>query len=436
MKKHKRSESGQAIFLIAMALIVLLGFTSLAMDGGRVYSDRRKAQNTADASAFAGALVIAQSDSGDPTNLPPGTFTAVIAAAQARAVSNGYDDSVPEVIVDVGIEVRSDNGIYYLIRVTITSQIETTFAHLVYDGELKNTVYAVAKARPPQNLGFGLAMYGVSKTNCNTIWFAGNQNMIIHGGGILSNSSADSNNCDAMSLSGNGDVNVIGGGVGAVGGFDRNGNGNISPSVDEGLPQLDIPLLSEPDCSGLPNMGGLNLIGAGGGTTTINPGIYSNIKVGGFSKLVMNPGMYCITGSTGFTGLGGEIDGNGVLIYMQNGSFDLGGNAKVRLFASTDLIDASGNQWAGMLLYMPVYNTGTVTLTGGSSTKYRGTVYAPGPASPSSKSKCVVSGTAGTISVASQLICYSIKLTGNANINLRYNSSQNYSLPASIGLQE
>jgi hypothetical protein len=150
----------------------------------------------------------------------------------------------------------------------------------------------------------------------------------------------------------------------------------------------------------------------------------------------MNPGMYCISGTApGFVGLGGDIEGNGVMIVMQEGSFDLGGNAKVRMYASTDLV-VSGVQWAGMLVYMPYDNTGQVTLTGMSGTKYRGTIYAPGPASPSSKPKCIVTGTAGEIGVASQLICYSIKLTGNANINLKYNASQNYAYPASMGLQE
>jgi hypothetical protein len=435
MNKHKRSERGQAIFLIAMALVVLLGFTSLAMDGGRVYSDRRKAQNTADTSAFAGALLIAQSTTGDPMDLAPGTFTAVISAARARATSNAYDYTTPEVDVDVGITVHTDNGVYYLVRVTITSQIETTFAHLVYDGELKNTVYAIAKARPPQNLGFGYAVYATSKTQCDAIRFSGNQNLLINGGGIFSNSNGEDGGCDSMKRSGGSNVNVIGGTIGAAGSYNNSGCGTcISPSVDEYIPQEELPLIPEPDCSSLPPQAGINLTGSG--TTTIDPGNYGFIRVGANAKLVMNPGMYCISGTApGFIGLGGDIEGNGVMIVMQEGSFDLGGNAKVRMYASTDLV-VSGVQWAGMLVYMPYDNTGQVTLTGMSGTKYRGTIYAPGPASPSSKPKCIVTGTAGEIGVASQLICYSIKLTGNANINLKYNASQNYAYPASMGLQE
>ena len=85
---------------------------------------------------------------------------------------------------------------------------------------------------------------------------------------------------------------------------------------------------------------------------------------------------------------------------------------------------------------MDINNDGQVVLTGSSGTKYRGTIYAAGPASPESKPKCIVEGGAGQIGISSQIICYSIKLTGNANINLKYNAAQNFQLPASLGLQE
>jgi len=46
------SERGQVLVLLVLALVGLLGFTALAIDGGMVYSDRRTAQNAADASAL------------------------------------------------------------------------------------------------------------------------------------------------------------------------------------------------------------------------------------------------------------------------------------------------------------------------------------------------------------------------------------------------
>ncbi|HEY5668948.1 MAG TPA: Tad domain-containing protein, partial [Anaerolineales bacterium] len=52
-------EKGQALVLITLAMVVLLGFTALAIDGGMVYSDRRHAQNAADASSLAGGSAAA-----------------------------------------------------------------------------------------------------------------------------------------------------------------------------------------------------------------------------------------------------------------------------------------------------------------------------------------------------------------------------------------
>ncbi|MCI0553607.1 MAG: pilus assembly protein TadG-related protein, partial [Anaerolineae bacterium] len=53
---NKNSEKGQALVLIALAAVGLFAFAALAIDGGRVFSDRRHAQNAADTAALAAAL--------------------------------------------------------------------------------------------------------------------------------------------------------------------------------------------------------------------------------------------------------------------------------------------------------------------------------------------------------------------------------------------
>ncbi len=54
-----KKEGGQAIVLIALMLVVLLGFVALAIDGGNAYTQKREAQNAADAAALAGARQLA-----------------------------------------------------------------------------------------------------------------------------------------------------------------------------------------------------------------------------------------------------------------------------------------------------------------------------------------------------------------------------------------
>jgi len=50
-----RSDSGQAIVIVALILVVLFGFLGLAIDGGRAYLDRRALQAAVDAAALAAA---------------------------------------------------------------------------------------------------------------------------------------------------------------------------------------------------------------------------------------------------------------------------------------------------------------------------------------------------------------------------------------------
>lgn len=49
------AENGQTLIMVALALVVLIGFLALAIDVGNVYAERRKMQNAADAGALAGA---------------------------------------------------------------------------------------------------------------------------------------------------------------------------------------------------------------------------------------------------------------------------------------------------------------------------------------------------------------------------------------------
>lgn len=50
-----RKQSGQAVILVAVAVLVLTAILALALDGGSIYLDRRQLQNAADAAALTGA---------------------------------------------------------------------------------------------------------------------------------------------------------------------------------------------------------------------------------------------------------------------------------------------------------------------------------------------------------------------------------------------
>lgn len=91
MPTRIRDERGAAAFLVAISLLVLVGFAALAIDGGLGFDQRRGTQNASDNAALAAAWEACNPSGGtNPT-----------AAALAVAAQNGYDDNDPDVVVTV-----------------------------------------------------------------------------------------------------------------------------------------------------------------------------------------------------------------------------------------------------------------------------------------------------------------------------------------------
>jgi len=436
MKSKLHSESGQVFVILILVLGGLIGFTALAIDGGMVYSERRRAQNAADSGALAAALAKTQSQN-------------LHSAALNRATSNGYETSWgpcnpagvdctlgtgPQWTVEVTNPPRVGDfaGHPEYIRVVIRTEVETSFAHMFFKEGLETTVEAVSRVWPPQNIVPGYALYGATPTECKGLWFAGTGDTFINGGSVFSNSNADSVSCESGVMDGTGAVTVgpAPENIQVVGGFDLGGSGAVSPlPVVEGAPQDDLRPIPAPDCSALPDYGS-ELINAGQ-SKTLDPGRYSSISFKAGASVTLNPGMYCIYGTKGFTGTGGSITGTGVMIYMQDGGFDLGGNSLVALAAEDDsdvLVDPSDNDWMGMLVYTDPSNTNAVKLTGSTGTTYTGTIYA-------ASADCTINGTGDNIGLLStQIICNTVKITGTAQVNIDYSQSQAYNLPPAIDL--
>ena len=111
------------------------------------------------------------------------------------------------------------------------------------------------------------------------------------------------------------------------------------------------------------------------------------------------------------------------------GSWKSSGDAFVHLTAPTDLEDASGNQWAGMLIYTHPDNENEVVLTGTSNSYYEGTIY-------SLASHCVLEGTSGNNSYNTQVICDSVDVGGTGDLRVYYEESVNYMVPAAVELSK
>ena len=205
----KSKERGQAIVLIALAILGLVSLTALAIDGGNAFAENRQAQNAADSAAFSAALI----------KIRGGGTSDITTAVNNIAANNGFDVNDPDTSITINIPPQSgyyadcyssDFNCYEYIQVIITSLTDTYFAPVI--GITKTNVYAeaVVRAKAPETTVFfeGNAVVGLNpNTNSSGSYpcgfDSGNSNAAdwkLTGGGIFSNGCAYSKNNDSVSL--------------------------------------------------------------------------------------------------------------------------------------------------------------------------------------------------------------------------------------------
>ncbi len=431
---NRRLEAGQTYIIFAMLMIGMLGFSAMAIDGGVIYHEHRRSQNAADAAAMSAAYAKIMGQPLGTAALANATTNDYITTAQA--CSPAGLDCILGAGTDLTVQVTNPprTGEYAgnseYIHVIIKNSVETSFLHLIFPGGFQNQAEATSRVWPPQSFTPGHAIFATTEHDCKGVWFSGTGDTITNGGGIFSNSDAASASCQSGVQDGGGDVTVHPPhDIESVGWFDTGGSGSVSPSPSTGVSQMEMRADFAPDCSGLPDYGSMKINSAG--AHTINPGLYEEITVLANADVTMNPGMYCVYGNKGFTANGGSITGADVLIYMQDGPFDPGGNTIVTLAAEADagdLVDPSHSDWKGMLLFVDLSNTHDIKITGGSSSIYTGTIYAP-------HTDIELSGSGTTLGLLStQIIGNTVKVTGSADINISYNESEVFNLPSAIDL--
>jgi hypothetical protein len=173
MIKFRDTERGQALVIVVFAIIGLLVFAGLAIDGGTVFLERRRMQNAADAGSLAGTRELAARMCDDPPD-PVGADDAIWKAVKDYAKENGVKDDLhvtatyvkfdgtdvvqfdPPVVVGNGL-VPDD-----AVGVSAVTNIDRRTALLQLIGiETSNTsASATAIAGPPLTAG-GMRPFGV-----------------------------------------------------------------------------------------------------------------------------------------------------------------------------------------------------------------------------------------------------------------------------------
>ncbi len=433
------NERGQALVLLVLGAAALLGFAALALDGGHLYFEQRRAQNSADNAALAAALKAVQGQD-------------YVAEGLAIAGQNDYNNDAATNWVQVsGPNEGGPTGGTYAgntdyLEVVITQTVSTSFAHLVYAGPVQLTVRAVALAIPntPSPLVPGEALVALNESACDGINFFGNGTTNLTGGGAFSNSDAQPppSSCNSGEADGSSIINTDGC-INTAGSWDPgsatvNGcvNTNVSQLSEEQQVSLAVDEASLDNlCAALPDYGNHD---QNGGFATITAGRYGRVRVLAGGLLTMEPGLYCITGGDGYDTGGGIISGEGVLIYLWTGGFETNGNATNLLAAPTDLTCTSPPSgvvpicdFTGLLLYAREGNTSDILVNGGANSVMTGTFYTP-------DAPITITGNTGTFVLEAQVIGDTVNVGGNGNVSIVYDPYVNFLnvLPPQIELSE
>jgi hypothetical protein len=186
----------------------------------------------------------------------------------------------------------------------------------------------------------------------------------------------DSNSSAALIASGN--ASIAAAQISVVGGVSISGNATLSPKASSGKVLLD-PLAGLPVPANDKSKGAVNL--SGNASSTIGPGVYSQIAVSGNASLTLTAGVYIIAGGGLSVTGNASLTGNGVVIYNAGSNFPngggnfggiaLSGNGSIKLSAP------AGGTYAGVVIFQARDNTRALSLSGNGVLGLQGTIYAP-----------------------------------------------------------
>jgi hypothetical protein len=400
MTAHHRSEKGQAIVLLALAVVALLGFAALAVDGSMVYSDRRFAQSAADAAALAGAAVaseiIAHNGLTDVSwSCSHSVVTSAQTAAQTAAINAAANNDFT-----IDVDISDDHGVntvcvnaaterYLDVQVTLTAETQTGMVGVVFDGPAVNTVTATARVKPRRTLAFGYTIVALNPEACqgqqNGALFHGDPFVKVCGGGIYSNGCLQGvGNIDVTVK----DIDCQPKDQGIYYATEYNGGGSFAPNPTS-APHLD------------PNSYKLDFTPQ---ELCARPGAVAiNAKKNGLPE-VLDAGLYCITGDVKLAGnQGGKLHGAGVTLVFLEGSLQCSGNCDLNITAPTANPDPYPAV-PGLLLYslVPARSNDKFNLNGNNNSYFSGTILLP-------NADVVLLGTGNENSFKTQVIAWNFE---------------------------
>lgn len=384
-----RSERGQALPIVAFAMVLIFSAAGFATDMGYLRYERRKMQNAADSAAVAATAELIYGD--------------YVAAGQTDAATNGFTNGVSGVTVTINNPPTAGqfSGNTNFVEAIVSRSVPTFFMKAV------GTSSVTVSARAVGHLWGGPdCIFALSPTATDAILINGSQT-ITASCGLMDDSSAS----QALLHNGSGTLTTTSNGV--TGDYLNNGSGSISPA-----PQISVPPMPDPlGYETAPSVGACThstqVIYNGSGNYSAQPGVFcGGISVNGSLNLTMGSGTYIINGgSLSFNG-SGTITASGVTFYLTNGaSVTMNGSQTYQFTAPTT------GSLAAILFFQDRSDTSSATINGSASSNFTGALYFPA-------AQLTYNGS-GPLAAYTILVANTIVFNGSSNMNDNYTSLPN-----------
>jgi Flp pilus assembly protein TadG len=397
---------GKTLVLFGLLLPVLLGMVGLAIDSGLLLATYRQTQNAADTAALSAAMDLLH---GKTTGAATTTATTYV------QTYNNLAGATVTINVPPASGPHAGNAAY--VEALVSYPYNTSFIQLL--GVNRNqTVGARAVAGSEAvTSGEGMVTLEQNPQSGKGLTVSGGATLAVNGGIIINSTGKGyDENGNPVNLSNpqgpassvsNGsaiyaqNVNVSGGvGNGTQPQYMPYPQGSSGPSplnagtgVNAPDPLINLPVPTTNSAGNYKvvptNYGSVSI--SNGQTQTLNPGIYTDITIGG-GTVTFNPGIYVLEGgkTNALDITGGTVTGNGVMFYNTastyvpstgadngTGTTKFGGiNISSGGVNFTPLNDVT-SPFNGIVIFQDRANTSNISIQGGSSgSQVTGTTYA------------------------------------------------------------
>jgi Flp pilus assembly protein TadG len=432
-----RDRRGVSAIVIALSASTIMASAGLAVDAGLWYNDKRTVQGVADLAAW--TAVQTYSVEGSTT----ASATDAVAAAQAIASANGFQNGVNGVTVTVNDPPKSGSH-----TADSCGSSSTACAFEVVVNKSENLFFSAPYMKTLTVASRAVGLYSTSTSSgsspgCLVALSPGASAQIAIGNGANVNAAncgmyANGSSSSAIFITGGAKVSVdyvqvVGGELVNNGATLTNSgatNTNAAATVDpySGLTLSQIEGTTSVSCT---SYGGVSESAWQATPYQVSPGVYcGGLSVSNGNSLTMAPGIYYMVGGD-LNLASGTTTANGVTIVMvpangKNPTLDVGNGANLTMSSMSTGVTA------GLAVYQGASDTAAMSICGtnggGGTVVINGTIYAPGSAI-SFANGCTLNPTSADPNGCFEIIGGTLNIQGGFNAALNNCSSYGVKTP-------